>query len=68
MCPIEIWPNRSRAETTHGLNDSPLRLTRPTTKIKPKRPGLTNPGPKRPIFCEQVESFFCLYPNIVAFT
>ena len=59
MRPIEIGP---RAETTQGLNDSLLRLNRPTPNSKPKRPGLTNPGPKRPIFCEQVASFFSLYP------
>ena len=41
MRPIEIGANRSRAETTQGLNDSPLWLNRPTPKVKLKRPGLT---------------------------
>ena len=63
---IEIGPHRPRAETTQGLIDSPLRLNRPTPKIRPQRPGLTKPGPKRPIFLELATSLFSLYPNVVA--
>ena len=37
-------------------------------KIRPKRPGLTNTGPKRHIFLELLTSFFYLYPKIVACT
>ena len=33
MRSIEIGPNRPRAETTQGLNDSPLRLNRPKPKL-----------------------------------
>ena len=70
MRPIEIGPDRPRTETTQGLNDSPLTVKAESTraKIGPKRPCLTNTGPKRPIFLKQVASFFSLYPNIVAFT
>ena len=61
MCPIQIWPNLFRAKTTQGLNNSSLRLNRPTPIIMLKRPCLTNTGPKRPIFSELVASFLSLY-------
>ena len=59
MRPIEIGPNRPRAKTTQGLNDAPFRLNRPTSKIRPKRPG----RPKRPIFLELGKNLFWSIKN-----
>ena len=64
--PYWNWNKPAKSRNHSGPKRLTIKAESTQTKSRPKRPGLTNTGLKRPIFLKLVASFFSLYPNIVA--